>query len=372
MFFSRRRKLCLFAGLGIVLFILLVFVFLISLKSIDHSEFKPRLYERLSRKWQDHSVFEGAVGYIYAVDSPWSGVPEETRARFKRYDLSAQQWMPLENAPRISPPLSCFNMAWDVNGPLLAACAIQDDEPQHDRKAFVWRLNDAKPIAEIGGQYCQVRLSPSNKKAALIEDCGGIFEFKSEDGQNVLGRKGKLKIFEIATGQMLTEYCGYVLAWGLSWAPDEKSIAFVSYADQGIFTCQEREIGFVPTQQAKDKCEDMFRQNESNVYIWNLSTNETLLVGEGISPDWNSDGRLIFSDGRAAYICLPGETPARRLTRFPYDTSFRWVGSSLVLACVRAYGRPPRIVLQVLFDGAHPAKRCAIGTSYLDGCFSPL
>ena len=337
----------------------------------DADKVKLRTYEYLSYKWRDHSILEGATGAVFAADAPWEIVPEEERGRLRRYDLARREWIPAgEATPRVTDFVLGAMASWDVHGGWLAYCTPIDEDNMDTLKAVICQVDTGDVVREFEGNYCQTRLSPSKTKIALIEDCGGVLEFHEGGNHSRYGQKGRLKVFETATGNLLAEHPDYVLPRGLAWSPDERSIAFVTYADKGVFTFQEREGGRVQTAQMSEKMYEMLGKTEQNVCIWNISKNETVLVGRGVVPDWNADGRLVYSLDRDAYVYSPGEGVRKWIT-LPCTATFRWTGQGLLLASVNEGGRPPGIELLVLISTENPARRCAIGQSYRGGCFSP-
>ena len=373
-------KRTLFRGqkLGVVVLLgALILVFLIAPRVLfwafvilgDPDKVKLRTYEYLSREWRDHSILENATGAVFAADAPWEIVPEVERGRLRRYDLARREWIPAgEATPRLIDPLGGLMASWDVYGGWLAYCTPIDEDYMDAMKAVICRVDTGEIVREIEGNYCQMRLSPSKKMIALIEDCGGVFEFHERGNHSRYERKGRLKVFEIATGKLLAEHGDFVRPRGIAWAPDEAGIAYVTYADQGVFTCQEKEVGHIQTPQAQKKMNEILGNSEQNVYIWNIARNETEHVGKGAAPDWNADGRLVFTSDRGACVYTPGEGLREWI---PFHATFRWAGPHLLLASLNAGGRPPGIELLVLISTDNPARRCAIGQSYRSGCFSP-
>lgn len=346
--------------------------FLASAIMEEPDQIKLKRYEDLSREWRDHSILENATGAVFAADPPWIVIPEEEKGRLRRYDLARREWIPAgEATPRVTDFVLGTIASWDVHGGWLAYCAPPPDEAGIDTlKAVICDVDTGEVVREIEGTYFQMRLSPSKKMIALIENCGGILEFNEGGNHSRYGQKGRLKVFETATGKLLAEHPDYVLPCGLAWSPDEGSIAFVTYADKGVFTFQEREGGRVQTAQMSERMYEMLGKTDQNVYIWNISKNETVLVGKGAVPDWSADGRLVFTSDRDAYVYSPGEGVRKWIT-LPCSATFRWAGPDLLLASLNAGGRPPGIELLVLISTDNPARRCAIGQAYRGGCFSP-
>ena len=172
--------------------------------------------QRLAQ-WQDKSVLEGASGYIYAIGR---GTNSGGRG-LKRFDVAAQRWESLvAKSPEFNP------LSWDVVGDTFAC--FPGISHHGGSEIRILRLPDFEPVRIIPFNASEFRLSPDARLVAAVANSGEAVAQKDGSGYYEFGRKGSLKVFNLATGGVIAESKRTGLNRGLAWSSDGREVFFVS------------------------------------------------------------------------------------------------------------------------------------------------
>ncbi len=180
-----------------------------------------RIDQQRLAQWRDPAALEGTTGYIYA----FTRETNSARFNFRRFDVLTQHW---ESFPAKAPE---FNpLAWDVVGDTLAC--FPGTRNYGGTEIRIFRLPDFQTIRVIPLDSSAVSLSPNARFIAVLADSGEAVAQRDRSSYYEFGRKGVLKIFEIATGNLIAESRRIALNRGLSWSGNGREVFFVSLIDE--------------------------------------------------------------------------------------------------------------------------------------------
>jgi len=177
------------------------------------------------KKWNDASLLEGETGYIYTVKY----APSEnfTKYVFNRYDVENKKWEIVD----LGFGKGVYPTVWDVKANLIA-CIIETGDWKN-RPITVIDATTISKIAQIDGNFREVRISPDLTNLAVLEYVREINAPRDDESSFMLGSGCKLKIYDIKTGTLLYEAPRLALDDGLSWTSNT-NIIFSSLRDVAL------------------------------------------------------------------------------------------------------------------------------------------
>jgi len=184
------------------------------------------------KKWNDLSLLEGETGYIYTVKN----APTEnfTKYVFNRYDVENRKWEIVD--PGFEKGI--YPTVWDVKANLIA-CIIETDD-WNNRPITVINATTFSKLAQIDGNFREVRISPDLSKLAVLDYVREINAPRDDESAFMLGSGCKLKIYDIASGSLLYEAPRLALDDGLTWT-SSSNIIFSSLRDVSLLQRSEIE-----------------------------------------------------------------------------------------------------------------------------------
>lgn len=238
--------------------------------------------------WQDKSVLEGVSGYIYAIGR---GTNAGGRG-LKRFEVATQRWESLvSKSPEFNP------LSWDVVGNTFAC--FPGISHHGGSEIRILRLPDFEAVRVIPFNASEFRLSPDARLVAAVANSGEAVAQKDGSGYYEFGRKGSLKVFDLATGDMVAESKRMGLNRGLAWSSDGREVFFVSFVDEAVFG-PDREQMRGSTSYGHVSFDGPHAQG---IYALTIASGEARLVSKGIYPEFvNPGGQLWFQADKGLRI----------------------------------------------------------------------
>jgi hypothetical protein len=273
-----------------------------------------KMSEHLDNKrlaeWSHKEILKQESGRIYTVNR----IKQSDKYELRNYDLTTQKWQSMTNFnTNGSIPVS----SWDVSQSFVAC--------QRDFNSIaVLRKTDFSEIYKIPIICNRVQISKPEQQIAVLQSVG---EIAVQKGGNrwfqTLGMQCKLKIFDIASGQLRSEYAKFVLSDGLDWSPDSKKLLIVTLRDTDIQKLEnkraEKHIGVALC--LKEFCPKI-------ICMFDISTNSSSELCEGTSPRWNKDGNeFIFTKGDKIFVYNIVTNQAKFLCENYGCSEFYWSAS---------------------------------------------
>ena len=251
--------------------------------------------------WQDKSVLEGVSGYIYAIGR---GTNAGGRG-LKRFEVATQRWESLvSKSPEFNP------LSWDVVGNTFAC--FPGISHHGGSEIRILRLPDFEAVRVIPFNASEFRLSSDARLVAAVANSGEPVAQKDGSGYYEFGRKGSLKVFDLATGDVVAESKRMGLNRGLAWSSDGREVFFVSFLDEAVFA-PGREQMRGSTSYGHVSFDGPHAQG---IYALTIASGEARHVTKGIYPEVVSPGgqlwfqadkglRIREADGQERSMDLP-------------------------------------------------------------------
>jgi len=233
------------------------------------------------RDWSDEQVFTNEQGYIYTIKHK-----ESNPYTIERYDVQNKEWKAVD--------VICNGITpFDVSDNLLV-CRTEND----NLYGFtLYNTTDAQQVLSLNGKFPNVKISPSGKLIALLEDEGLVCEQKDEGSYYVFGKKTTLRVLDLFTGETIFEYPEVILDDGLAWSPDSNKLAFVSFRDKSLF---------IPTKEEMKGGTSYGRPDfhPKYVYVYDLKEKKTQELIEGTHPQFDAKGSSVLINKDKAAVAF--------------------------------------------------------------------
>ena len=177
------------------------------------------------KNWNDVLLLEGEIGFIYMLK--YTPTEKFTKYVFNRYDVENKKWEIID--PGFERGI--YPTVWDIKGNIVA-CIIETGDWKN-RPITILNATTFSKLAEIEGNFREVRISPDLSKLAVLEYVGEINAPRDDESSFMLGSGCKLKIYDLESGSLLNEAPRLALDDGLAWTSDS-NIIFSSLRDESL------------------------------------------------------------------------------------------------------------------------------------------
>ena len=233
-------------------------------------------------KWNDHSLLEGETGYIYTLKHVPTG--NSTKYVFNRYDVENEKW----EAVNLGFEKGIYPTVWDVKANLMA-CIIETGDWKN-RAITVINATTLSKLAQIDGNFREVRISPDLRKLAVLEYVRDINAPRDEVSAFMLGSGCKLKIYDIESGSLLYEAPRIALDEGLTWTSNS-SILFSSLRDSALL--QDADVDTHGHTYGRSYAKE--GQFPVDIFAYDLGSNSVRRLTEGQYPQFiPSKNEILF------------------------------------------------------------------------------
>lgn len=225
------------------------------------------------KKWNDASLLEGETGYIYTVKY----APSEnfTKYVFNRYDVENKKWEIVD----LGFGKGVYPTVWDVKANLIA-CIIETGDWKK-RPITVIDATTISKIAQIDGNFREVRISPDLTKLAVLEYVREINAPRDDESSFMLGSGCKLKIYDLESGSLLNEAPRLALDDGLAWTSNS-NIIFSSLRD--VVLLQNTEVETHGHTYGRSYAKE--GQFPVDLFVYDLGDNSVRSLTEGQYPQF--------------------------------------------------------------------------------------
>lgn len=225
------------------------------------------------KNWNDISLLEGETGFIYTIK--YAPTVEFTKYVFNRYDVENKKWEVVD--PGFEKGI--YPTVWDIKGNIIA-CIIETDDWKK-RPITILNATTFSKLAEIEGNFREVRISPDFSKLAVLEYVGEINAPRDDESSFMLGSGCKLKIYDIESGSLLNETPRLALDDGLVWTSDS-NIIFSSLRDESLL--QNTEVETHGHTYGRSYAKE--GQFPVDLFVYDLGANSVRSLTEGQYPQF--------------------------------------------------------------------------------------
>jgi hypothetical protein len=222
------------------------------------------------KNWNDLSLLEGETGYIYTVK--YAPTDNFTKYVLNRYDVENKKWEIVD--PGFERGI--YPTVWDVKDNLIA-CIIETDDWKN-RSITVIDATTFSKLAQIEGNFKEIRISPDLSKLAVLEYVREINAPRDDESAFMLGSGCKLKIYDIKSGSLIHESPLLALDMGLTWT-NSSTIIFATLREESLLKNSEVDTHGHTYGRGYAKP----GQFPIDLFIYDLRTNsiESLIEGQG-------------------------------------------------------------------------------------------
>lgn len=191
------------------------------------------LDSRDEARWQRPELLREATGAIYGIRPGPGG-----RHALHALDPARGTWQALDGCPELDPN------TWDVEG---------------DRVAFLdspaWIAGGGRVVVAALPGFAVIRryeplpspvmglaLSPDGSCLAVLLDEGEAVAYRSPWSYWDLGRRGRLVVLSVDSGEELARAPRPASAGGLCWLPDGATVLFASFDDEALYRTSRSEV----------------------------------------------------------------------------------------------------------------------------------
>lgn len=311
-FLYRRENLSWLRALCISLttnFLSYFFLFVIQLcLFIAVSSYSDFEHSQRLKNWNDVSLLEGESGFIYTITYVDRG--DRYAEALNRYDVEKKEWKVLD----LGGERGLEGNVWDASDRLIAymdSLSYMEDKPE----IILLDATDLSEVSRIQGNFRLVRVSPDSKKIAVLERVREIKAPRDDTTAYMLGDAHKLKIYDVKSGDFLTESPRLQIGWDIFWSEDSSGIIFPSLRDETLFY-KEADRRYSHTYGMGYAEKGVFPRDEFFFGLSSLSV--SLYAAEG-SAKYIQDERIVSPSGK------------RHLLEFPYEMQLLYNPSKMLV-----------------------------------------
>jgi len=191
------------------------------------------LDRRDEAKWQRPELLRVATGVIYGIARGPAG-----RNLLQAFDPAQGTWRPLDACPELDPNV------WDVEGDRVAFL----DSPTWVKgggRIVVAALPGFTAIRRFESRSDGVQelcLSPDGSRLAVLADEGEAVAYRDRSSYWDLGRRCRLVVLSVVSGEELARAPRPASAGGLCWLADSATVLFSSFDDESLYRTPRSEV----------------------------------------------------------------------------------------------------------------------------------